>query len=108
MYQSLLKKMLFIRYSKPDKGELYQPFEIIPEASAKISEKVIIFENDKQRDITVIVKAGRDNLEGYVEVCHPKDWNIFPEKQKVSITNKGEEQTLIFTLFLQKIKVKDI
>ncbi|CAH8283352.1 GlcNAc-PI de-N-acetylase [Mariniflexile fucanivorans] len=91
-------KPVVYRYAKPDKGELYRPFEIIPEASAKISEKVIIFENDKQRDINIIVKAGRDNLEGYVEVCHPKDWNVFPEKQKVNIVHKGEEQILTFTI----------
>lgn len=97
-----VSKTVVHRYSKPDKGELYRPFEIIPEASAKISEKVIIFENDKQRDITVIVKAGRDNLEGFVEVCHPKDWNIFPEKQKVNIVHKGEEQQLTFTVIPPK------
>ena len=95
-------KPIIQRYSKPDKGELYRPFEIIPEASAKITEKVIIFNNDQQQDITVIVKAGKDNLEGYVEVCHPNDWNVYPEKQKVNIVNKGEEQTLVFTVIPPK------
>ncbi len=97
-----ISKDIIYRYSKPDKGELYKPFEIIPEASAKISEKVIIFENDKQKDIEVIVKAGRDNLEGFVELCYPKDWNVYPEKQKVSIANKGQEQTLVFTVIPPK------
>ena len=91
-------KAIVQRFSKPDKGELYRPFEIIPEASAKITEKVIILDSDQQRDITVVVKAGRDNLEGDVEVRHPKDWNVFPKNQKISITHKGEEQTLIFTV----------
>ena len=91
-------KPIIQRFSKPDKGELYRPFEIIPEASAKITEKVIILDNSHQRDITVIVKAGRDHLEGNVEVCHPKDWSVFPNKQKVSIAHKGEEQTLVFTV----------
>ncbi len=91
-------KSVIQRFSKPDKGELYRPFEIIPEASAKIKEKVIIFDNNNQQDITVIVKAGRDNLEGDVEVCHPNDWNVYPKKQKVSIAHKGEEQTLVFTV----------
>ncbi|WP_308992225.1 PIG-L family deacetylase [Mariniflexile litorale] len=95
-------KPVVYRYAKPDKGELYRPFEIIPEASAKISEKVIIFNNDNQRDISVIVKAGRDHLEGFIEINHPKDWNVFPEKQKVSITHKGEEQTLTFTVIPPK------
>ncbi|MFI1770537.1 PIG-L family deacetylase [Thalassobellus citreus] len=93
-----LSKPVIYRYAKPDKGELYRPFEIIPEASAKISEKVIIFENDKQKDIEVIVKAGHDNLEGYVTLKHPKDWKVYPEKQKINITNKGEEQTFLFTI----------
>ena len=93
-----ISKPVVYRYSKPEKGELYRPFEIIPEVSAKISEKVIIFENEKPRDITVVIKAGRDNLEGFVEVCHPKDWNIFPEKQKVSIAHIDDEQTLTFTV----------
>ncbi|GAA3612596.1 hypothetical protein GCM10022396_32230 [Flavivirga amylovorans] len=95
-------KHIIQRFSKPDKGELYRPFEIIPEASAKISEKVIVFENDLQRDVTVIVKSGRDNLEGHIELCHPKDWSVYPEKQKVNIAHKGEEQTLVFTIIPPK------
>ncbi|RED48230.1 PIG-L family deacetylase [Seonamhaeicola aphaedonensis] len=90
------------RYSKPDKGELYRPFEITPEASAKISQKVIIFENDKPHDISIIVKAGKDNLEGYVEISHPNDWNVYPKNQKVFIKHKGEEQSLTFTIFPPK------
>ena len=88
------------RFSKPDKGELYRPFEIIPEASAKLTEQVIIFDTKKQQDIPVVVKSGRDNLEGYVTIDHPEGWSAFPEKQKVSIKNKGEEQTLVFTVIL--------
>ncbi|WP_142783264.1 PIG-L family deacetylase [Changchengzhania lutea] len=97
-----ITKPIINRFSKPEKGELYRPFEIIPEASARITEKVIIFENSSQRDISVIVTAGRDNLEGDVEVSHPKDWHIYPAKQKVSITHKGEAQTLIFTVIPPK------
>ncbi len=93
-----ITKPVVHRYSKPDKGELYKPFEIIPEASAKISEKVIIFETDKQKDIEVIVKAGKNNLEGSISLEHPKDWSVFPTTQKVQIENKGEEQKLIFTV----------
>ncbi|MEM5566367.1 PIG-L family deacetylase [Psychroserpens sp. AS72] len=91
-------KPVVYRYSKPDKGELYKPFEIIPEASAKISEKVIILDSDKQHDIEVIVKAGRANIEGFVQIAHPKNWSVYPEKQKVTIANKGQEERLIFTV----------
>ncbi|WP_248724974.1 PIG-L family deacetylase [Seonamhaeicola sp. ML3] len=96
------EKDVIHRYSKPDKGELYRPFEIIPEASAKIAQKVVIFENNQPHDITVVVKAGKDNLEGHVEVCHPNDWSVYPKNQKISIKHKGEEQTLVFTIIPPK------
>lgn len=97
-----LEKDVIYRYSKPDKGELYRPFEIIPEVSSKLSDDVYIFNNDQQKEITVSVKAGRDNLSGYVELAHLEDWNIYPEKQKVEIANKGEEKTLTFTVIPPK------
>jgi LmbE family N-acetylglucosaminyl deacetylase len=91
-------KAIVYKTNDPVKGEVYKPFEIIPEVSAKISEKVIILDTDNQRDIEVKVKAGRDNIEGYVQIAHPKNWSVFPEKQKVIIANKGQEQRLVFTI----------
>ena len=95
-------KPVVYKRNDPVEGETYKPFEIIPEVSAKIDEKVIIFETDEQKEIPVTVKAGSNNIEGYVTLCSPNDWNVYPEKQKVSLTNKGEEQTLIFTVIPPK------
>ncbi|KAB1068626.1 PIG-L family deacetylase [Tamlana haliotis] len=93
-----ITKDVIQRYSKPDKGELYRPFEIIPEASASISEKVIIFNTDAKRFINVTVKAGHDNLEGTIEIEHPADWQITPKSQKVNIAHKGADQNFTFTV----------
>lgn len=95
-------KPLVYKTNDPVKGEIYKPFEIIPEASAKISEKVIIFENDQQKEIPVTVKAGRDDLEGHLSITHPEGWNVYPDKQKFTITHKGQEQTLVFTVIPPK------
>lgn len=97
-----ITKSAVYRYSQPDKGELYKPFEIIPEVSASISDKVFIFENDQQKDIEVTIKAGQDNLSGFVSMDHPSDWSIYPAKQKIEIANKGDEQKLIFTVIPPK------
>jgi hypothetical protein len=80
------------------KGEVYKPFEIVPEVSAHISEPVIIFADDHQKDIQVVVKANRENLEGFVQLDSPEGWKVFPEKQNVAILHKGQEQTLVFTV----------
>ncbi|MBJ6367076.1 PIG-L family deacetylase [Snuella sedimenti] len=97
-------KAVIHRYSKPDKGELYRPFEVIPEVSAKIKEKVIIFETDTPKKISVTVKAGRDNLQGSVELCTPNTWSVSPKSQTVSMDLKGEEQTFDFTVIPPKNK----
>ncbi|WP_417855075.1 PIG-L family deacetylase [Xanthomarina gelatinilytica] len=89
-------KPIVYKTNDPVKGEVYKPFEIIPEASVKISEKVIIFENSQAKDIPVMVKAGRDNLEGTLSLKYPKEWQVTPQKQDIQIENKGEEKTVIF------------
>jgi LmbE family N-acetylglucosaminyl deacetylase len=99
-----ITKPVVYRYSKPDKGELYRPFEIIPEVSASISDKVFIFENDQQKEIEITVKAGRDGIDGFVQMAYPNDWSVFPDKQKVEIANKGDIQKVIFTVIPPKGK----
>ncbi|WP_422103920.1 PIG-L family deacetylase [Winogradskyella sp.] len=97
-----ITKPVVYRYSKPDQGELYRPFEIIPEVSASISNKVFIFENDQQKEIEITVKAGRDAVEGYVQMAYPNDWSVYPEKQKIEIANKGDIQKVVFTVLPPK------
>ncbi|MBT8243852.1 MAG: PIG-L family deacetylase [Winogradskyella sp.] len=97
-----ITKPVVYRYSKPDKGELYRPFEVVPPVSANLKDKVYIFENDKQKDIEVIVKAGKDNIEGFVQMAYPNDWSVYPEKQKINIANKGDAQRLVFTVIPPK------
>lgn len=94
---SFIKPIIY-KTNDPVKGEVYKPFEIIPEASARISEKVIIFENNKQKEIPVVVKAGRNNLEGNVKLNHPKGWAVYPKQHNVFIKDKGQEQELVFTV----------
>lgn len=96
------EKPIVYKTNDPVKGEVYKPFEIIPEVASHISESVIIFENDQQKDIQVVVKANRDNLEGVVSIQHPNDWSVFPKQQKVTIANKGQEQMVTFTVIPPK------
>ncbi|WP_338733494.1 PIG-L family deacetylase [Mangrovimonas cancribranchiae] len=91
-------KPVVYKYNDPVKGEVYKPFEIVPVVSAKIDEKVIIFNTNEEKEIPVIIKAEKDNLEGFVQIAHPKDWQVYPKKQNISLSHKGEEQTVTFTV----------
>ncbi len=110
-------KPIVYRYSQPDKGELYKPFEIIPEATAALTDKVYIFENDQPKEVEVIVKAGKENLEGTIEMAYPNDWEVYPKTQKIFIKNKNDIQKVTFTIIPPKeqseglitpmVKIKD-
>lgn len=97
-----IDKAVVYRYSKPDKGELYRPFEVLPEATAKIEEKVIIFDNDQEKSIVVHVKAGKNNLKGSVKLAYPDGWNVYPEHQSVDIKNQGDTQAITFKIIPPK------
>ncbi|WP_419211373.1 PIG-L family deacetylase [Maribacter sp. X9] len=86
------------KYAKPEKGELYQPFEIVPEATASFSDKVLIFADANARQIPVTIKAHKNNISGTVELKHGKGWQVDAVSQPFTIVKKGDEQTVYFTV----------
>ncbi len=85
-------------YAKPDKGEIYQPFEVLPKATARLLDKVIIFANRDSKSIPVKVKAGEGNITGIVQLKVPKGWQVSPNEIDFSIAQKGDEKTVLFTV----------
>ncbi|WP_117880352.1 PIG-L family deacetylase [Aureibaculum luteum] len=93
-----IKKPIVYKYNDPVKGEVYQPFEILPEVTAKISNKINIFADNSAKEIPVVIKSSKDNLSGSVNLCYPSDWKVSPEKIDFTIANKGGEKTVVFTV----------
>ena len=93
-----IKKPVVYRFAKPDMGELYHSFEVLPKASARISEKVLIFSNVESKQIPVEIRALENNLKGTASLKVPANWNIFPEKIDFEIAQKGDVHTVYFTL----------
>ena len=92
------KRNLIYKYNDPVKGEVYQPFDVLPIATASIQEKVIIFSDNNAKQIPVIIKAGIDHLDGSVKLQMPKGWVISPESQTFSVSKKGDDATLLFSV----------
>ena len=84
------------RYAKPDKGELYEPFQLIPEITSSLDEDVIIFADTKPKKIAVKVKANTESINAEVSLRHPTGWKVAPASQPVAIAQKGGEARLIF------------
>ena len=89
---------LVYKYNDRVDGEVYEPFEIIPPVSASIKEPVIIFATAEPRQVSVNVTSYQNNLNASIRLDHPKGWNISPTEQQVKINQKGEIQTIQFTV----------
>ena len=91
-----LTKPIIQRLAKPDKGEVYRPFEIVPEASVKLKDKVLIFKDDTARNIQVTVSAHKANIKGVLKIESPEGWTLSPKTQTIAIKSKGDTQNFTF------------
>ncbi len=94
---SFERKVVF-KYNDDVKGEVYQPLDIVPAITSSFSEKVYIFNNDKEKVISVKVKAGKDNCDGNVKLDLPQNWSVSPSEIPFVINKKGEETMAVFTV----------
>ncbi len=92
------EKEVVHRYSKPDKGEQYEPFAILPEVTSKIDEKVLIFANADTKEVQVKIRAGKNDVSGTIELDHPAGWIVSPQNIPFSIAQKGEEISVSFNV----------
>lgn len=91
-------KDIIYKYSDPEKGEIYQPFEILPEATATVLNDVTIFADSNSRTISVKIKAGKSNLKGKISLQIPQGWTISPAATDFEIAMKNDEKIVTFTL----------
>jgi len=92
------KKNIVFKYTNPVKGEVYQPFEILPKITANFGEKVYLFSNNQPEKVEVKVKAGTHNLNGELSLCIPKNWSITPKQYSFEFKNKGGIKSFIFNV----------
>jgi len=86
------------RYSERDKGELYDPFEILPRATTKIKEKVMLFPDNASKTVSVAVRSGANNIKGTLSLDLPDGWSVEPKFKEITIEQKGDEQWHEFTV----------
>lgn len=91
-----IERPVVYKYSKPDLGERYQPLGIIPEATARFEDKVILFSDNSPKEIPVRITAHKDNLKGKLQLDLDAGWETEKAYQNFEIETKGEEATVIF------------
>jgi len=79
------------KYNDPVRGEVYQPFEIVPEVSSSIRSKVVLFDDNSPREIPVVVNPHKDGLSGTVRLQAPEGWGVEPASADFIAKSKEEE-----------------
>ena len=93
-----VNKPIVYKYNDRVKGEVYEPFEVVPAASVKLDSKVLIFAKAESKKIPVTVTAHQANLQGNVRLEAPIGWTVSPTSQAVNIITKGGKAILEFTV----------
>jgi len=47
----IITKNIIRRYAERDKGEIYEPFEILPKVTTKLTDKVLVFPKDQAQKV---------------------------------------------------------
>ena len=93
-----IEKPVVYKYNDRVKGEVYQYFEVVPEASVSLEEKVQIFADNNAKKIVVKVTAHKNNLNGMVSLDLDSGWSCSPNAIPVSLENKNQTATYSFTV----------
>lgn len=93
-----IEKEVVYRYSRRDKGELYRPFDVLPQVTSELKDKVIVFAKSGSKEIQVAVKAGKDAVKGKVYLKHSEGWEVSPAEIPFSIADKGATLNVSFSV----------
>lgn len=92
----VITKNVVRRYSERDKGEIYEPFEILPKVTTRLPNKVLIFSDDVAKKVFVEVSAGADSIVGNISLKAPVNWQVSPKEISYNIAQKNDKQTVAF------------
>lgn len=86
------------KWVNPEKGELYRPLVITPPVMINLTQKSFVFTDEKPKEIQVIVKAGKDNIQTKIKANLPQGWSMEPAFANINLPKKGDEQIVTFKI----------
>jgi LmbE family N-acetylglucosaminyl deacetylase len=92
-----IRNVLFKR-NDPVNGEVYRPFEITPPVFANLAQKVYVFSDNQSQEIEVVVRAGKANIQGTVQLEAPNNWKVEPESILFDLPLQEQEFKAVFSI----------
>ncbi|UXP31799.1 PIG-L family deacetylase [Reichenbachiella agarivorans] len=92
------KLPIVYKRNDPVEGEVYDPVVIAPPVFTNIQDKVLVFANGAEKEVSIKVISGRDGLQGELTLDLPEGWKSKPKAHKFSLDAKGQEAVYKFLL----------
>lgn len=80
------------------KGEVIEPFSVVPEVSLNAHDEVIMFENPNSKVLEVNVEAFRDDISGTLRLQIPENWSVEPKEVNLKLAKKNSIKTVDFKI----------
>jgi LmbE family N-acetylglucosaminyl deacetylase len=94
----IVEREIVYRSTDPVKGEVYRPFEVLPDVTINLSDNVFVFNETKAKKIQLTVRANRDKVNGTIDIKLPNGFNIEIKNTKFSLEKKNDEVILDATI----------
>lgn len=89
---------LVYRYAKPDQGELWETFKVLPAVSISLDQEVVLFPAAQPKTVQLTLEALTNLTTGTIGLSLPSTWKATPVTQEIPPTEKGKRQTFSFTI----------
>ncbi len=97
-YPISFEESINYRYTSRTKGEVVQPFQILPKASVTSTTSNYLFDTPNSKKIPLEVQSFTENVSGEVVIKSPDGWRISPEKIPFNFSKKEEKKEVVFTV----------
>ncbi|WP_228851232.1 PIG-L family deacetylase [Aegicerativicinus sediminis] len=92
------ERTVVYKFNDPVKGEVYQPFEVVPAISLKVSENVLIFNTKDSKEISINVTSHKPNISGDLSFDLNSNWTVAPSSIPLSFNEKNETKEIRVTI----------
>lgn len=91
-----IERNIVYKTNDPVQGEVYRPFDVVPDVTTKLANKVQLYRDNRPQDVVVSVTAGRDGCKGTLSLDLPAGWKVAPVAIPFAIAKKGGVETVTF------------
>jgi len=88
------------KWTDPVKGELSRPFEVVPPVFVNLSDKILIFNSEKPREVNITLKSSMEGvMQGEVQLEVPTGWKVEPASLPFNFSKRNEEVVKTFLVY---------